>query len=870
MSSGAQIRMTTALRRSSVLAVRTLLLAIVAAAWLLPQGVAAQPPRILKPLEDLTLAVDAGPHVVDLRGVYWGELEDCDAVSSDESVVTADVVNGYDLVVTPVGVGHATITASASNEYGRVEHDFDVMVVNVPPEAVGELPDLTVTVGEAPVSINLAEAFTGGALMFTGSSSAEHLASVSIDGYMATVTAVAAGTATVTLTASNSEGTAEHMFTVTVKDQLPMAVGTLSDLTVKTGDDPVAVDVAPAFSGTALNFSAMSSAEGVAVVSTTGATVTVTAVAAGTATVTVTATNSAGSAEQSFMVTVEEAPPVPPMAVGTLPDLTVKAGEDPVAVDVAPAFSGTALNFSAMSSAEGMAVVSTDGATVTVTAVAAGTATVTVTATNSAGSAEQSFVVTVEDAPPMAVGTLPDLTVKAGDDPVAVEVAPAFSGTALNFSAMSSADGMAAVSTDGATVTVTAVAAGTATVTVTATNNAGSAEQSFVVSVEDVPPMAVGTLPDLTVKAGDDPVAVEVAPAFSGTALNFSAMSSAEGMAAVSTDGATVTVTAVAAGTATVTVTAMNSAGSAEAELRRLVSVEDVPPMAVGTLPDLTVKAGDDPVAVEVAPAAFSGNGDGAEFLGDVVVKADPVAAWRRVSSARMAAVSAGATVTVTAVAAGTATVTVTAMNSAGSAEQSFLVSVEDVPPMAVGTLPDLTVKAGDDPVAVEVAPAFSGTALNFSAMSSADGMAAVSADGATVTVTAVAAGTATVTVTAMNSAGSAEQSFLVSVEDVPPMAVGTLPDLTVKAGDDPVAVEVAPAFSGTALNFSAMSSADGMAAVSADGATVTVTAVAAGTATVTVTAMNSAGSAEQSFLVSVEDVAHGGGHAAGSDRQGR
>ena len=73
-----------------------------------------------------------------------------------------------------------------------------------------------------------------------------------------TVTAVAAGTATMTITASNSEGTAEQMFTVTVKDQLPMAVGTLPDLTITVGDDPIAVDVARAFSGTALNFSAMS------------------------------------------------------------------------------------------------------------------------------------------------------------------------------------------------------------------------------------------------------------------------------------------------------------------------------------------------------------------------------------------------------------------------------------------------------------------------------------------------------------------------------------------------------------------------------------------------------------------------------------
>ena len=299
--------------------------------------------------------------------------------------------------------------------------------------------------------------------MFSASSSAEHLASVSLDGYMATITAIAPGTATVTITASNSEGAAEQMFTVTVKDQQPMAVGMLPNLTIKVGDDPAAVDVAPAFSGTALNFSAMSSAEGIAAVSTAGATATITAIAPGTATVTITASNSEGAAEQMFTVTVKDQQP---MAVGMLPNLTIKVGDDPAAVDVAPAFSGTALNFSAMSSAEGIAAVSTAGATATITAIAPGTATVTITASNSEGAAEQRFTVTVEDRPPMAVGTLPDLTIKVGDGPVAVDVAPAFSGTALQFSAMSSAEGMAAVSIAGATVTVTAVAAGMATVAV--------------------------------------------------------------------------------------------------------------------------------------------------------------------------------------------------------------------------------------------------------------------------------------------------------------------------------------------------------------------------------------------------------------------
>ena len=341
------------------------------------------------------------------------------------------------------------------------------------------MPDLTITVGDDPVSVNVAEAFSGSALVFSASSSAEHLASVSLDGHMATITAIAPGTAMVTITASNSEGAAEQMFTVTVEDQQPMAVGMLPDLTIKVGDDPVAVDVAPAFSGTALNFSAMSSAEGIAAVSTAGATATITAIAPGTATVTITASNSEGAAEQMFTVTVEDRPP---MAVGTLPDVTIKVGDGPVTVDVAPAFSGTALQFSAMSSAEGMAAILIEGATVTVTAVAAGMATVAVTAMNSEGSAEQTFMVTVEDIPPAAAGVLPDINLVAGGEPALVDAATSFTGTTLVFSASASGDAVS-VSVAGGHVTVAPLMEGEAMVTVTATNTAGQASQSFNATV---------------------------------------------------------------------------------------------------------------------------------------------------------------------------------------------------------------------------------------------------------------------------------------------------------------------------------------------------------------------------------------------------
>ena len=183
--------------------------------------------------------------------------------------------------------------------------------------------------------------------MFTAASSASDVASVSVADSAATVMAHVAGTATITVTASNSEGRAEQTFTVTAKYEPPAPVGELADLTITVGGDPVAVDVAEAFSGSALMFSAASSAGDVASVSVADSAATVMAHAAGTATITVTASNSEGRAEQTFTVTAKYEPPVP---VGELADLTITVGGAPVAVAVAEAFSGSALMFSAASS----------------------------------------------------------------------------------------------------------------------------------------------------------------------------------------------------------------------------------------------------------------------------------------------------------------------------------------------------------------------------------------------------------------------------------------------------------------------------------------------------------------------------------------
>ena len=445
----------------------------VLAAGLVPHEASAQAPRVVRTLDDLTLVIDSGEHYIDLRGVYWGAPEKCEAESSDESVATVRLVDGYDLYVTPVGIGDATINLTATNEFGSVEHDFGVEVVHVAPTAVGAFPDYEMRVGDV-LPLQVSGAFTGDALTYTAISSADDMASVSVTDSTASITAHAAGMANITVTATNTGGSAEQTIGIWIFDVPPAPVGELPDVTMTIGDTPITVDVAEAFSGSALTFSASSSASDMASVSIDGSTISISAHVAGTATVTATATNSEGSAEQSFDVIVKDVPPAP---VGELADITMTIGDEPVSVDVANAFSGTALSFAAMSSASDLASVSIDGSTITVSAHVAGMATVTATATNTEGSADQTFVVTVKDVPPMA-GSLPDIALTTGGEAAVVDAAAAFTGTALVYSVEGSGDAVS-VSLAGSHVTVAPLVEGEATITVTAANSEGMASTSF-------------------------------------------------------------------------------------------------------------------------------------------------------------------------------------------------------------------------------------------------------------------------------------------------------------------------------------------------------------------------------------------------------
>ena len=143
------------------------------------------------------------------------------ASSSDASVATV-TVSGSTLTVTPVTQGMATVTVTARDPGGlSAQQSFTVTVPNRPPEVLITVTPDTITTDEAiEFSPPVSEWFIdpdGDALTYAASSSDTAVALANLTDGELTVWSVAAGTTTITVTATDpGELSAELSFQVTV------------------------------------------------------------------------------------------------------------------------------------------------------------------------------------------------------------------------------------------------------------------------------------------------------------------------------------------------------------------------------------------------------------------------------------------------------------------------------------------------------------------------------------------------------------------------------------------------------------------------------------------------------------------------------
>ena len=424
------------------------------------------------------------------------------AAATSAPNVAGVAVAGSTVTITGAGPGTATVTVTARDPGGLTATQNAGVTVEQPNRApaavVSTAPPQTSNVGDT-LALDVAPFFSdpdGDPLAFTAESSDTGVVAVSVAGSTLTGVALAAGVATVTVSATDPEGltaalTAE--VTVVQPNRAPVAVVAAAPPQGGEVGDTIILDVAPFFAdpdGDSLAFAAESSDAGVVTASLAGGTLAVALVGAGTATVTVTATDPEGlSASLAAEVAVEQPNRAPVALVAAAPPQRGEVG-DTLSLEVAPFFSdpdGDPLAFAAESSDAGVVTVSVEGGGLTAAFVGAGIATVTVTATDPEGlAASLTAAVTVvhPNRPPVVTEVIPPQNVTAGGA-LRVDASALFSdpdGDPLAYLAETSDTTVLAALVAGDTVTVAALAAGAATVTISATDPEGLSA-SLTVSV---------------------------------------------------------------------------------------------------------------------------------------------------------------------------------------------------------------------------------------------------------------------------------------------------------------------------------------------------------------------------------------------------
>ena len=821
---------------------------------------------------DAAATTDVTPYFTDPDGDDLAYA----ATSSDAAVAEVSFEGG-ELTVAAVAKGRATVIVTATDTEGlTATQEFRVTVPNRPPVAVGTIEGRTIEIDELG-TVALSVYFTdpdGDDLAYAATSSAAAVAEVSVEGGDLTVAAVAKGAATVTVTATDTEGlTATQEFAVTVPNRPPLTTGSIEGQTIEVGE-AAAMELSQYFSdpdGDGLVYSAAASDAGVAGAAVKGGVLTVTAAAKGEATVTVTAADPEGlSATQEFVVTV---PNRAPQSVGSIEERSLVIGES-ASLELSGYFEdpdGDDLAYSASSSDAALITVPVEGGTVTVEALARGRAVATVTAADSEGlTASLEFTVAVANRAPRVVAPIERRTLEVGES-VAIELSGHFEdpdGDALAYTADTSEESVVDVSVSGATVTVTALRKGEATVAVTATDTTGaegvSATQDFTVTVPNRAPLAVGTVAQMKVTRGGIR-RVDPWPHFAdpdGEALVFQATSSDSKIAKawMSTNG--VVVRGVSKGTATVTITAEDAEGLTATQQFTVEvtgsngSGSNRPPFTTGSIPAQTLAEGRS--RTMDASGYFSDpDGDKLEFSA------------QSSSTEVVTATVSLSHVEIGAVAEGTATVTITARDPDGlSASLGFTVTVTEAnvlnrPPYTVGSFSPQTLDVAETK-RFSAASHFrdpDGDALRFSAQSSDNGVVTATVSGSEVTLSAAAEGTTTVVITAADPEGlTATADFAVTVtegggDNRPPVVLDEVAEQDLEVGDT-VTVTATSLFSDPdfdELTFSATSSDTAVVEAKVFGSDFEFDAVDEGNAMVTVTAADPEGlSASQEFGVAV------------------
>ncbi|WP_090735238.1 S-layer homology domain-containing protein [Paenibacillus sp. Mc5Re-14] len=188
-------------------------------------------PTVNTSISNVTTGAADGIKTVSLAGVFADEDSDVltyTATSTNAGVATV-AVNGSDLKITPVNAGTAMITVTANDgNGGTVDTNFTLTVTPLPavnhaPVVQNTINDISTEAGAMDTTVGLASTFADedlDSLTYTADSSDPGVATVSVTADQLSITPLAVGSATVTVTADDGEGgTVQTTFQVTVGEK---------------------------------------------------------------------------------------------------------------------------------------------------------------------------------------------------------------------------------------------------------------------------------------------------------------------------------------------------------------------------------------------------------------------------------------------------------------------------------------------------------------------------------------------------------------------------------------------------------------------------------------------------------------------------
>jgi PKD repeat protein len=385
---------------------------------------------------------------------------------------------------TPTASGTFTVTISATNAGGTGSATLSITISPPPTPVITSATSATGTVGVAFTPYQIVA--TNCPTSYNAAGLAPGL-SVNTSTGVISGTPTAAGTYSVTISATNSGGTGTATLTITINPPPPV----ITSPTTATGNVGTAFTYQITATNNPTSFNATGLPPGLTVNTSTGV-ISGTPTTTGTYSVTISATNVSGTGSATLTITIKPAPPV-------ITSSSTASGNTCSAFSYTITATNSPTSYNATPLAAGLTVNTSTGV-ISGTPTATGTFTVTISATNAGGTGSATLTITISS-PPAPVIT------SAGTATGTVGIAFTYQIVATNCPTSYNAAGLApglSINTSTGVISGTPTTAGTYTVTISATNSGGTGSATLTLTINNPVPTTASISPACVTAGSSD------------------------------------------------------------------------------------------------------------------------------------------------------------------------------------------------------------------------------------------------------------------------------------------------------------------------------------------------------------------------------